>query len=166
MSYYVPIAVSALIGLIAIIIVIICVRKCQKNQKGPPIHHKERQASVNIGKGKPMKVTAVTQTDDVDGSIEDSSLLSTKKLPKNIEDATNDQMELAQVYMSVTSYDMVYMSQQSHDLVKNYRPSIPMPFMNTIKANSCEVITEQNSAELQTVGERGESKCGSDNESI
>jgi len=166
MNYYVPISVSALICLIAVIILIICVRKCKKHQKDSSIHHKERHSSVNLGKGKPMHVTAVTQTDDVDWLIEDSSLLSSKKSPKNIEDATNEQLELAQVYMSVTSYDMVYMSQQSHDLVKNYRPSIPMPFMNQIKANSCEVITEQNSAQLHTVGERGESKCGSDNGSI
>ena len=85
MNYYVPIAVSALICLIAGIIIIIFVRKCRKNQKEPSlIHHKERQNSANVGKGKPMHVTAVTQTDDVGWSIEDSSLLSNKKSPKNI----------------------------------------------------------------------------------
>ena len=111
---------------------------------------------------RPAQVTAVTQTDDV----MDINLLYTSRHQKSVVDATNDQIEIAQVYMSVTSYDMVYMSQTSRDLIQNYQPSVPMPFMNQITANSKEAITEQISSELDTVGEKGESKCGSENGSI
>ena len=162
-TYYVPIAASLIIGLVAFILGFIFVRKCKRNKKDFPCYKNKSESSSKKQKCKPMLVSAVTQTDDV----EDSNLLVTTKFTtKKIEDPTNDQMELSQVYMSVTSYDMVYMSQTSHDLVKNYRPSVPMPFMNQIKANSCEVITEQKTQELHTVGERGESKCGSENGSI
>ena len=102
--------------------------------------------------------------------IFDKKMFIQRSLDDNDVPSPTDQTEIAQVYMSVTSYDMVYMSQTSHDLIKNYRPAIPMPFLKEIKANSCEVITEQPAAELYTVGERRDDSkdgsCGNENGSI
>ena len=156
-TYYIPIAVTLVIGSIAILTGFICIKRCRQRKE-----INRRKWIAKEPEARPKQVTAVTQTDDV----MDINLVYTSKHQKSVIDATNDQIEIAQVYMSVTSYDMVYMSQTSRDLIQNYRPSVPMPFMNQITANSKEAITEQISSELDTVGEKGESKCGSENGSI
>ena len=152
-TYYIPIAITLVIGSIAILIGFICLKRYKQRKES-----NRRKWIAKEPEARPMQVTAVTQTDDV----MDINLLYTSKHQKT----TNDQIEIAQVYMSVNSYDMVYMSQTSRDLIQNYQPSVPMPFMNQITANSKEAITEQISSELDTVGEKGESKCGSENGSI
>jgi len=152
-TYYIPIAITLVIGLIAILTGFICLKRYKQRKEST-----RRTWIAKEPEARPMQVTAVTQTDDV----MDINLLYTSKHQKT----TNDQIEIAQVYMSVNSYDMVYMSQTSRDLIQNYQPSVPMPFMNQITANSKEAITEQISSELDTVGEKGESICGSENGSI
>ena len=148
-TYYIPIAITLVIGSIAILIGFICLKRYKQRKDS-----NRRKWIAKEPEARPIQVTAVTQTDDV----MDINLLYTSKHQKT----TNDQIEIAQVYMSVNSYDMVYMSQTSRDLIQNYQPSVPMPFMNQITANSKEAITEQISSELDTVGEKGESKCGSE----
>ena len=134
MNWYIKwvlIASAALVViLMAIILFIIYLRKCLRrkkeisNVKGRTVEMKETEVNENDTK---ISVYQNTEEDPVHNkpNIVLHHSVSLVDGPKERIDPIEG---LPQVYMSVTSYDMVYMSQTSYDMIRNYRPSIPMPF--------------------------------------
>merc|ERR1712150_256897 len=132
MQYYLAISFLIIVCLTASILVFICVRRSlSKKNKNTNSKTKAVGLSNSQDRGIEMTVPVTDNKDEVDAHIkneEDTRLLNTENNYLDDIPEMKDKIEVAQVYMSQTS----------HDMVRNYRPSIPMPFRPQIReSNSC-----------------------------